>query len=157
MEFEAVVPYDYTYRLIDAVDLKNIPNIKQLALKRIREIRDLYEKGDVETYWRMVFANIFNMPIHYIKLQKKFQKILKMILKYLLLIKNRKFSSIDNYVSFSSAEGKTVMVLDRDTRESVLKCSYTDEQGFECEDELTMVLCLSIVNELENILTLILS
>ena len=72
------------------------------------------------------------MPIHYIKLQKKFQKILKMILKYLLLHKNRKFSSIDNYDFFFFAEGKTVMVLDRDTRESVLKCSYTDEQGFEC-------------------------
>ena len=44
----------------------------------------------------------------------------------------------------------TYSVLDRDTRESVLKCSYTDEQGFECEDELTIILYMpKDSNELE--------
>lgn len=150
LEFEAVVPYDYTYRLIDAVDLKNIPNIKQLALKRIREIRDLYEKGDVETYWRMVFAKYSQYANSLYQTPEEISEDLKDDIKIFAPHKNRKFSSIDNYDFFFFAEGKTVMVLDRDTRESVLKCSYTDEQGFECEDELTIILYMpKDSNELE--------
>ena len=150
LEFDAVVPYDYTYRINGAVDLRTIPNIEQLAFNKMKEIRQLYEKGDVETYWRMVFAKYSQYANSLYQTPEEISEDLKDDIKIFAPHKNRKFSSIDNYDFFFFAEGKTVMVLDRDTRESVLKCSYTDEQGFECEDELTIILYMpKDSNELE--------
>lgn len=141
LDFDAVVPYDYTYRLDGAVDLRKIPNIEQLALEKMKEIRRLYEAGDVETYWNMAFDKYSQYANSLYQTPEEISEdIEEDINVFNPQKKNREISPIDNYEIFFYAEGKTVMVLDRDTRESVLKCSYTDEQGFECEDELTIIL-----------------
>ncbi len=133
LEFDAVVPYDYTYRINGAVDLRTIPNIEQLAFNKMKEIRQLYEKGDVETYWKMVFDKYEQYANSLYQTPEDIAEDIKEDLNDFGDHKNRKILPIDDYEMFFYAEGRIIILLERTTRETLLKCSYTDEQGFECE------------------------
>lgn len=140
LDFDAAVPYDYTYRLDDAVDLRKIPNIEQLALEKMKEIRQLYEAGDVETYWNMVFDKYSQYANSLYQTSEEISEDIEDDVTFFGYHKNRKIFPINDYEIFFYAEGRIITLLERDTRESILKSSYIDEQGFECEDELTIIL-----------------
>lgn len=140
LDFDAAVPYDYTYRLDGAVDLRKIPNIEQLALEKMKEIRRLYEAGDMETYWNMVFDKYSQYANSLYQTPEEISGDIEDDVFFFGYHKNRKIFPINDYEIFFYTEGRIITLLERETRESILKSSYIDEQGFECEDELTIML-----------------
>lgn len=140
LNFDATVPYDYTYRLDGAADLRKIPNIERMALEKMKEIRQLYEAGDVETYWNMVFDKYAQYANSLYQTPENISEDIEEDVILWGQHKNRKIFPINDYETLFYTEGKIITLLERETRESVLKCSYTDEEGFECEDELTIIL-----------------
>lgn len=131
LDFDAAVPYDYTYRLDGAVDLRKIPNIEQLALEKMKEIRQLYEAGDVETYWNMVFDKYSQYANSLYQTSEEISEdIEEDINDFNTQKKNREILPIDNYEIFFYAEGKIIILLERETRGTLIKCSYIDNQGY---------------------------
>ena len=106
----------------------------------MKEIRQLYEAGDVETYWNMVFDKYAQYANSLYQTPENISEDIEEDVILWGQHKNRKIFPINDYETLFYAEGKIITLLERETRESVLKCSYTDEEGFECEDELTIIL-----------------
>lgn len=111
VQFDATVPYNYSKELAEAKDLKSIPGIEQKVVQKYNEIRKACDNLDFIAYNRflihssaLVYNTTYTAPS---QIEER-----EMSGSFLALvdpqIKNRQFSSIQNYVIQYYANGKIV-------------------------------------------------
>lgn len=111
IQFDATVPYNYSRELVEAKDLKSIPDIEQKVVQKYNEIRKACENLDSIAYNKflihssaLVYNTTYTAPDQ-IEEREMSGSLLALVDPQ---IKNRQFSPIQNYIIQYYANGKIV-------------------------------------------------
>jgi len=111
IQFNATVPFDYSKELVEAKDLKSIPNIEQKVVQKYNEIRKACENLDSIAYNKflihssaLVYNTTYTTPDQ-IEEREMSGGLFALVDPQ---IKNRQFTAIQDYVIQYYANGKIV-------------------------------------------------